>query len=269
MTIEDLAPEALEQVVAYRVEDGVATVTLNRPQRRNALSIAAAERLFGLWAKIDSDDDVRVVVLTSADCGTFCSGMDLKEAAAVRQEKGVDILEVLSDPFYERMRAVTKPVVAAMTGHFAAGGMVLALNSDLRVGLAGTLGGITESKVGRGSPWAVPLLWMLPQPVLSELTLTGELMPIERFHALGFVNYVEPTPDAVRARAYLLARTIRENAPLTVRAGKASLLAAMSLGCEAGFARAKDIYRPVYASEDAQEGPRAFAEKRAPRWRGR
>lgn len=257
------------RAIEYAVKEGVATITINRPERRNALSIAAAERLRRLWDEIDGDHEVHVAILTSADCGTFCAGMDLKEATEVRRERGCDILEVLSDPFYERMRRVSKPIIAAMTGHFAAGGMVLALNSDLRVGLAGTRGGITEAKVGRGSPWAVPLLWMLPQPVLMELTLTGDLMPVERLHALGFVNYVEPTPDAVRARATALAASVRKNAPLTVLAGKASLNAAMSLGCDAGLARAKEIYRPVYASEDAQEGPLAFSEKRAPRWQGR
>jgi len=257
------------RAVEYEVADGVATITINRPERRNALSVAAAERLRRLWDEVDGDHAVRVVILTSADCGTFCAGMDLKEASDVRRERGCDILEILSDPFYERMRSVAKPIVAAMTGHFAAGGMVLALNSDLRVGLAGTRGGITEAKVGRGSPWAVPLLWMLPQPVLMELTLTGELMPVERLHALGFVNYVEPTPAAVRARAAALAASVRDNAPLTVLAGKASLNAAMSLGCQAGLTHAKEIYRPVYASEDAKEGPLAFAEKRAPRWQGR
>jgi enoyl-CoA hydratase/carnithine racemase len=257
------------QAVLYGVESGIASITLNRPERRNALSIAAAERLYQIWGEIDADDSVRVVVLTAADCGTFCAGMDLKEAAEIKRERNCDILDVLTDPFYERMRSVSKPIIAAMTGHFAAGGMVLALNSDLRVGLAGTKGGITEAKLGRGSPWAVPMLWMLPQPILLEMTLTGEMVDIERLHALGFVNYVEPTPDAVRQRAYQLAARIRDNAPLTVQAGKASLLAAMSLGCEGGFARAKEIYKPVYASEDAQEGPRAFAEKRAPRWHGR
>lgn len=260
---------AAMRVVLYRVDSGIATITLNRPERRNALSIAAAERLYRIWGEIDADDSVRAVVLTAADCGTFCAGMDLKEAAEIKRERNCDILDVLTDPFYERMRSVKKPIVAAMTGHFAAGGMVLALNSDLRVGLAGTKGGITEAKLGRGSPWAVPLLWMLPQAILLELTLTGEMMDIERLHALGFVNYVEPTPDAVRARAFQLAARIRDNAPLTVQAGKASLLAAISLGCDAGFARAKEIYKPVYASEDAQEGPRAFAEKRPPRWLGR
>jgi enoyl-CoA hydratase/carnithine racemase len=260
---------AAAQAVLYAVESGIATITLNRPERRNALSVAAAERLYLIWGEIDADDSVRAVVLSAADCGTFCAGMDLKEAAEIQRERNCDILDVLTDPFYERMRSVKKPIIAAMTGHFAAGGMVLALNSDLRVGLAGTKGGITEAKLGRGSPWAVPMLWMLPQAILLEMTLTGEMVDIERLHALGFVNYVEPTPDAVRRRAYQLAARIRDNAPLTVQAGKASLLAALSLGCEGGFARAKEIYKSVYASEDAQEGPRAFAEKRPARWLGR
>jgi len=255
--------------VLYAVDSGIATVTLNRPERRNALSIAASELLNDIWREVDADGGVRAAVLTAADCGTFCAGMDLKEAAEIQRARHCDILDVLPDPFHERMRRVKKPIVAAMTGHFAAGGMVLSLNSDLRVGLAGSKGGITEAKLGRGSPWAVPLLWMLPQAILLEMTLTGEMVPVERLHALGFVNYVEPTPEAVRRRAYGLAERIRDNAPLTVQAGKASLLAAMSLGCDAGFARAKEIYKPVYASEDAQEGPRAFAEKRAPRWLGR
>jgi enoyl-CoA hydratase/carnithine racemase len=182
---------------------------------------------------------------------------------------GKDILQLLRDPMYQRMREVRVPIIAAMTGHFTAGGMVLALNADLRVGLAGTSGGITEAKVGRGSPWAVPMLWMLPQPVLLELVLTGEMMPVERFAALGFVNHVEATPDAVRAKARQIAERIAGNAPLTVRASKQAVSAAMALGSVAGFARAQEIFAPVYASQDAQEGPKAFAEKRKPIWQGR
>jgi enoyl-CoA hydratase/carnithine racemase len=147
--------------------------------------------------------------------------------------------------------------------------MMLSLNCDLRVGLAGTRVGITEVKVGRGSPWAVPLLWMLPQPVVSELLLTGETMPIERLCELGFVNAIEPTPDSVRARAQTLAETIRDNAPLSVEAAKASLRSASDLGCAAGLAMAEQLYRKVYDSEDAQEGPLAFSEKRKPEWKGR
>ena len=254
--------------VLYTVEDAVATITINRPERRNALSVAAANRLHDLWREVDQDPLVRVVVLTSADCGTFCAGMDLKEAADIKREKGQDVLTLLRDPFYERMRNVEKPIIAAMTGHFAAGGMMLSLNADLRVGLEGTRGGITEAKIGRGSPWAVPLLWMMPQPIVMEMVLCGGQFPIERLREIGFINYVETSPDAVRARALALANEIRDNAPLSVWAGKKSILAAMTLGCEEGFEEAKRIHRRVYDSEDAQEGPRAFAEKRQPQWRG-
>jgi enoyl-CoA hydratase/carnithine racemase len=255
--------------VLYVVKDGIATVTLNRPEAKNALSIEAANRLIDLWGEADADPAVRVIILTSADCGTFCAGMDLKQAAIAKQKYGRDMLELYKDPFHDRMREVAKPIIAAMTGHALAGGMLLSLNSDMRVGLAGTKAAITEAKIGRGSPWGVPLLWQLPQPILMELTLTGDAMPIERLHQLGFINYVEATPDAVRARALQLATRIRDNAPLSVWAGKKSILSAMSLGCDAGLAEAKEIYKKVYSSEDAQEGPKSFAEKRPPRWQGK
>ncbi|NQV20938.1 MAG: enoyl-CoA hydratase/isomerase family protein, partial [Rhodospirillales bacterium] len=236
----------------FTKDDGIATVTINRPGQRNALNIAVTNGLYKIWEDVDLDPEVRVVVLTSADCGTFCAGMDLKEAARKKAETGQDILTFLKDPFHARMRRVKVPIVAAMTGGLMAGGMLLSLNSDIRVGLAGTKVGITESKIGRGSPWAMPLLWMLPQPMLMELVLTGNLFPIERFFELGFVNHLEPDPDAVRAKAFELASTIRDNAPLSVMAGKSSILTAMSAGCDAGLELANRIYHTAYNSEDAQ-----------------
>ena len=268
-TASPMNAQASGDAVLFSVDEAIATIVLNRPERRNALSIAANQRLYEIWEQLDADPSIHVAILTSADCGTFCAGMDLREAAEMNARTGKDILQLLRDPMYQRMRTVRVPIIAAMTGHFTAGGMVLALNADLRVGLAGTSGGITETKMGRGSPWAVPMLWMLPQPVLMEMVLTGDLTPVERLHALGFVNYVEATPDAVRERARCLAGRIRDNAPLSVRAGKQAMHAAMALGSVAGFARAQEIFAPVYASHDAQEGPRAFAEKRKPVWTGK
>lgn len=256
-----------DEIVQFEAADGLATITLNRPERRNALSVAAAERLFDLWEEVDRRPEIRAVILTAAPCGTFCAGMDLKEASSIGA-KGGDVLQIIRDPFHERMRRVRAPIIAAMTGHFAAGGFMLSLNADIRIGVAGTSGGITEVKRGRGSPWAVPLLWQMPQPLVMEMVLTGEPQTIERLHAMGFVNYVEPTAEAALERARTLARIIVANAPLSVAAGKQSLLNAMSLGCDAGLAEAKQIYRSVYDSRDAQEGPRAFAEKRAPVWTG-
>jgi enoyl-CoA hydratase len=255
--------------VLFEVSDGIATVTLNRPERRNALSMAMGERLYALWETIDRDPAIQVAIVTAADCGVFCAGMDLAEATAVQRERGVDILDVLRDPFYERMRAIEKPVIAALNGHFTAAGMVLAANADLRVGLAGTRAGITEARVGRGTPWAVPMLWMLPQALLLEMLMTAEMLPVERLHQVGFLNYLEPTADAVRERTHALARAIGRNAPLSVRAAKQGLRCGTALGCEQGFTASKELHRAVYASEDAREGPRAFAEKRTPVWKGR
>lgn len=255
--------------VLYTVEDGVVTITIDRPERKNALSVEAMNALTDAWGRVEADASARVVILTSTDCGVFSAGMDLKQAAEIRARDGVDILTLVRDPMQNAMRAVSKPVIAAMTGSLMAGGMALALKADLRVGLRGTRVGITEVKMGRGSPWAVPLLWMLPQPVLMELVLTGETVPIERLAEYGFVNYLEGTPEAVRARALQLARKIIEGAPLSVKAAKASVLAAMDLGCEKGLVEANRLHVEAYASLDAIEGPKAFAEKRKPVWQGK
>lgn len=257
-----------ENPIRFEVSDGIATITLDRPQQRNALSIAAMNGLYEAWEHVDASPEIRVVILTSSDCGTFCAGMDLKQTARVKAETGRDILTFFKDPFHYRMRRVKVPIIAAMTGHLMAGGMLMSLNCDLRVGLGGTRIGITESKIGRGSPWGMPLLWMLPQPVVMEMVLTAELMDIERFRDLGFINYLEASPDAVRERAMKLARSIRDNAPLSVQAGKRALLTAMSVGCDNGLEMAWHIYRKAYESDDAQEGARAFAEKRPPVWKG-
>lgn len=255
--------------IRYSVEDGIATITIDRPARKNALSVEAMNGLTNAWERVERDSQARVVILTSADCGVFSAGLDLRQAAEIRARDGVDILTLMRDPMQTAMRTVSKPIIAAMTGSLMAGGMLLALKCDLRIGLRGTRAGITEVKMGRGSPWAVPLLWMLPQPVLMELVLTGETLPIERLAEYGFVNYLEETPDAVRARALQLARKIVEGAPLSVRAAKASVLAAMDLGCEKGLVEANRLHVEAYASLDAIEGPRAFAENRKPVWQGK
>jgi enoyl-CoA hydratase/carnithine racemase len=258
-----------QQPVRYVLEDGVATITIDRPERKNALSVEAMNGLTDAWARVEADSQARVVILTSADCGVFSAGLDLKQAAEIRARDGVDILTLMRDPMQTAMRTVSKPIIAAMTGSLMAGGMLLALKSDLRVGLRGTRAGITEVKMGRGTPWAVPLLWMLPQPLLMELVLTGETMPIERLAENGFVNYLEDTPEAVRERALQLARKIVEGAPLSVKAAKATVLAAMDLGCEKGLTEAYRLHAETYASLDAIEGPKAFAERRKPVWQGK
>lgn len=120
----------MSDALLFSVDDGIATLTINRPAQRNAINIEVNSRLYEAWETIDSRPDIRVVILTSADCGTFCAGMDLKEAARVREETGEDVVRSFKDPFQARMRRVKVPIVAAMTGHLMAGGMMLSLNCE-------------------------------------------------------------------------------------------------------------------------------------------
>ncbi|WP_333827203.1 enoyl-CoA hydratase/isomerase family protein [Pararhodobacter sp.] len=256
------------EAVLFTLDDGIAHVTLNRPHCRNAISVETANTLTALWSRIEADPHTLAVVLDAADCGVFCAGMDLKEMAAIRA-KGDDPLALMHDPFQQRLQTLSKPVVCALVGHFAGAGMLLAMGADVRIAMRGTTAAISEVRFGRGTPWAVPLLWMLPQPVLSEMMLTGDPVPVEDLARYGFVNHLEDRVEDVRDHAFATARRIARNAPLSVRAAKASLAAGMDLGRVAGLARAAELHRDVYASDDASEGPRAFSEGRAPRWTGR
>mgnify|MGYP003582392750 CR=1 FL=1 len=259
--------ETVEEITVSQ-SDGIAIISLNRPHAKNAMSISANKKLFEIWEEVDSDKSISVIILTSSDCGCFCAGMDLKDSKRIQEESGKDILEVLKDPFYERMRSVTKPLIVAMTGDFFGAGILLAMNSDIRIGMAGTFGGISEAKYGRGTPWATPLLFMLPLGINLEMILTAATVPIDRLYQLGFVNHIEADPDSVRARAMSLAETIAGNAPLSVTIGKKGIMDAMELVDKTGRAHSKSLHTKVYSSEDAKEGPIAFAQRRQPRWKG-
>lgn len=258
----------MSETLVFEKKDRIAYLTLNRPDQRNAVTIEMWNMLGKYWDMVNEDDGIRVVIITGAGDKVFCAGMDLKEAARLRKEGTENILKLVDDPFMQKMRKVKKPIIAAINGNVFAGGFLIALNSDIRIGIEGTTFAITESKMGRGSPWAVPLLWMLPLGVVMELTLTGEFIPAERMYQLGLINRLVKKEELMPT-ATDLAERIRDNAPLSVIAAKESLLGGMDLGLKAGFEKALETYQPVYDSEDAQEGPRAFAEKRKPIWKGR
>jgi enoyl-CoA hydratase len=254
----------LTDEILFDTDHGIAIITIDRPAQRNAINRGVTDGLRQAFERFDADESLRVAILTGSGDKAFCAGMDLKEAAADKLRvppRGK--FPVLGDTVQ-----VGKPVIAAVNGIAYAGGFLLAQMCDLCVAADTAMFGITEAKVGRGMPWAAPLIHMLPQRVMMELLLTGQPMTAQRAYELGYVNAVVPLAD-LRARAMEMARAIAANAPLTVKAARELVYLSTEMGRSAGVRAAHHLFESVYLSEDAQEGPRAFAEKRPPRWTGR
>ncbi|WP_110207808.1 enoyl-CoA hydratase/isomerase family protein [Nocardioides daejeonensis] len=250
--------------VSYALVDGVAWLTIQRPEARNCLSRAVREGLFDGVRRFNDDDAAQVLVLTGSGERAFCAGGDLKEMAADRLEvPPIDFV-----PQFNRNIEVTKPTIAAVNGAALAGGFLLAQTCDLVVAADHATFAISEVRVGRGAPWAAPLPGLIPPRVAMEMLLTGAPITAARGYEVGLVNHVVPM-ERLQETAQELARRIAANAPLSVRAGKRTVRLIAEMGLTEAFAAAEEIWEPVYRSRDAQEGPAAFRDKRAPRWEGR
>jgi enoyl-CoA hydratase len=243
--------------------NGIAVITLNRPQEYNALGREIREGLFSAWHSFESDPSLRVAILTAAGEKTFCAGGDLKEMADLKLAMPPrSMFPVPGDNI-----TVTKPTIAAVNGVAYAGGWLLAQSCDLCVASTSARFAITEVRVGRGSPWATPLIHMIPQRIMMEIILTGKPITAERAYQIGLVNRVTE-PGALMTEARALASEIIEGAPLSVLAGKETVMLATEMGRSAALSTARHVWEQAYVSSDAQEGPRAFAEKRRPIWKG-
>jgi enoyl-CoA hydratase/carnithine racemase len=251
-------------VVKYEIDDQVAWMTIDRPEARNALSKAVRDGLWEGFRRFADDEDAAVLVLTGAGEKAFCAGGDLKEMSSTSlRVPPPDFL-----PYLQRTVKSDKPVIAAVNGVAFAGGFLLAQMCDLVIAADHARFAITEARVGRGSPWAAPLPWLIPPRVAMEIMVTAEPISAQRGYELGLINKVVPLAE-LRDAAQAMARTIAANAPLSVRAAKSLVYLSAEHGWSAALDAADELYEPVYLSEDGQEGPRAFAEKRAPRWQGR
>jgi enoyl-CoA hydratase/carnithine racemase len=200
--------------------------------------------------------------------------MDLKDQAErVAKDPSFDIVKLkpgvldgtVGTPFGHN---VIKPVVGAINGIATAAGFQFTMMCDLRVAADTARFGVGEVKVGRGTPWAVPVLWQMPLPMVFEALLMGNPVPAQRLYEVGWINRVVPL-DKLMPTAMELAQILAENAPLSIRCAKEAMYKAMDVGRKKGLEEAKKIYEKVYKSEDAIEGPRAFAEKRKPVWKGK
>jgi len=250
--------------VLYEVIDQVAVITINRPDKRNALNAAVRAGLWDAWRRFEADADARVAILTGAGDKAFCAGMDLAEMSEAR--RGVPPPDLMPD--LGRNIAITKPTIAAVRGVAYAGGWRLAQMCDLCVAGTSARFAITEALVGRGAAWAAPLVHMIPQRIILELMLTAKPIDAHRAYEIGFVNRVV-ADDAVMTTAQEMAQSIIAGAPMFAAAAKKMVRVAAGLPVEDGVRASEAIFAPIYDSEDAQEGPLAFREKRKPNWRGR
>ncbi|TYB42423.1 crotonase/enoyl-CoA hydratase family protein [Actinomadura chibensis] len=251
-------------VVLLDACDGVLTITLNRPAKRNAVDRAVAEAVSAALDRLEDDDALRVGVLTGAG-GTFCAGLDLDafargEAARSASRGFAGIVE----------RPPAKPLIGAVEGWALGGGFEILLCCDLLVASSTAVLGLPEVKrglVARGGG-ALRLTQHLPRGRALELLLTGEPINAADAHAYGLVNRLAEPGEALRV-ARELARAISANAPLAVSAAKRIVTEAPGWGPDEAFRRQGEILAPVFDSADAREGALAFKEKRPPVWRGR
>jgi enoyl-CoA hydratase len=251
--------------VLYTVDaDGIALITINRPDQRNCLSKEVREGLRSAWLRFEADSNAKIAILTGSGDTAFCAGGDLKEM--VETGLKVPARDMFPVP-YENI-TLSKPTIAAVNGIAFAGGWMIAQGCDLCVASTTAKFAITEVKVGRGSPWAAPLIHMIPQRIFMEIVLTGKPITAQRAYEIGLVNRLAEPADLL-ASAYELAREILEGAPLSVAAARETVMLSTEMGRADALNAAWTAHETAYNSEDAQEGPRAFAEKRKPEWKGR
>jgi crotonobetainyl-CoA hydratase len=262
-----------DNVVVVERHDHVLLVTINRPEARNAINLAVATRLGDALQDADADPEVRAVVVTGAGDQAFCAGADLKALArgeritpAEGQRAAWGFAGIVRHP-------IAKPMIAAVNGFALGGGTEITLACDLAIACETAMFGLPEVRRGiiAAAGGAFRLLEQLPPKIAMELLLTGEPIDAARALALGLVNAVVPR-DQLLDRAMAMAARIALNAPLAVQASKRiakGIRGAERPRDDLPWQLTHEEVERVFASDDAKEGPRAFAEKRAPVWTAR
>jgi enoyl-CoA hydratase/carnithine racemase len=257
---------AMSDEILTAVADGVATVTLNRPDKRNAMNAALLAGLRGAFDELDARRDVRVVVVRGAG-PAFCAGMDLREMEAQRGALGDPEQGVVT--VLQRVEASRHPTIALVHGDAIAGGCELALHCDLRVAAEGARFGMPLARIGLVVPFplAQKLVEIIGPAATRHLLFTGRLIDAARARELGMVHEVVPAADVEKATA-ALARAIADNAPLSLAGIKATIQRALAARARIDHADLDALALAARQSADASEGRRAMLEKRRPNFRG-
>lgn len=253
----------MTQEVLVEHVDGLVIITINRPEQRNAVNRAVSYGVCEAVDEMDRNPDLRAGILTGAG-GTFCAGMDLKAflRGEVTRVEGRGILGIARTP-------PKKPLIAAVEGYALAGGFESMLACDLVVAARNASFGLPEVKRGlaaaAGGLMRLPRL--IPQRIAMEIALTGDMVSAERMYAYGLINTLTEPGQALE-EAKKLARRIMANAPLAVAASKRVIIEQRDWPIAEMFERQEGITGHLLGSQDAREGATAFAEKRAPVWKG-
>jgi enoyl-CoA hydratase len=251
--------------LTYERDGATAIVTMNRPEAKNALSLPMLVGMADAWEEIDGNDDIRCAILTGAG-GTFCAGMDLKAMGGSEAEKYQHRMQADPDLHWKallRHYNLKKPLIAAVEGWAVAGGTEILQATDIRVAGAGAVFGIFEAKRGLfplgGS--TVRLRRQIPYTVAMDLLLTAREVPAEEALRIGLIGHVVDQGAALD-KALEIAAVIGQNGPLAVEAIKRSVRETEGMSEVDGLAHELEIGWPIFASKDATEGQKAFAEKR-------
>lgn len=253
-----------ESEVISEIDNGVLTITLNRPKARNAANRALAEGVCAAIDQLESDPNLRVAVITGAG-GTFCSGMDLKGFVSGE----TPYIDGRGFAGLTEYRA-KKPIIAAVEGYVLAGGMEMAISCDMIIAAEDAKFGIPEVKrglaAGAGGLYRLPR--QIPERIAMEMALTGDFFSSQRAYELGLINQVVESGGALAA-AQEMATKIAANGPMAVAASMMVVSQAQDWTLDEAFEQQSKHLSPVFTSEDAIEGATAFAEKRAPNWKGK
>ena len=255
--------------VIYDVEDKIARVTINRPEAMNAMDADVYAELSRAWTDVRDNPDVWVAIITGAGEKAFTAGADLKTRITQTRERA-DFFLTQKDMILNRGLDVWKPVIAAVNGYCLAGGMTLLFATDIRIAASHAVFEISEVKRGilPGNGGTQRALRQLPYAIAMEMLLLGRRLTADEALGYGLVNRVVPLAELMpTAEAY--AQKLCENGPLAVRAVKELAIRSQSVPLEHGLRLEEAFQEFLRTTEDAKEGPRAFAEKRKPAYKAR
>jgi E-phenylitaconyl-CoA hydratase len=255
--------------IDFQVSDeGVALITINRPERMNAMDAEHYQGLSRAWCTVRDDPAIRVAIITGAGERAFSTGADIKSFLTAPPTMA-EMWLTQRDQLLNRGLEVWKPVVAAVNGYCLGGGMTLLLATDIRIAASHASFGLSEVKRGiiAGNGGTQRVLDQLPYAVAMEMLLTGDGIDATAAERWGLVNKVVPAADLLET-AYAYARKIAANAPLAVQAAKELAVRSRDMDLNSGLRLVSVLNRMLMGTEDAKEGPAAFAAKRKPEFKG-